>query len=144
MRDACKSIIPCDGNDFWGIMDLLKKEYEDNGSYRGFWGNRRILADALRTDELYVVKLVETDVLYKNRDLFEKEKGSSLHLNTWTIPAFYCSSKGGEILWVDSKFRRCGLGTVLVDYYDIERVHYATMESIPFWDALGIPYDEVV
>lgn len=110
---------------FWEMVD----------DESGFINNMRVLLEAYKSDNLYGLRVMETDKMYEMRvgmdPIFCK---NSIHL----LPCF-CIKDNNEcvIIWVHKRARNMGFGRKLIESLKIDKVSNILPESIGFWKKCG-------
>jgi hypothetical protein len=114
-----------DENDFWCLIDEL---FDDKS---GFCNNRRTILEAYKNDNLYGLRVDETDKMYENR---ERENNIFCKYSWYLLPCFCVKeSNNAIIIWTHSRARKMGFAKKLVNLLDIKYASNPLPDSLDFW-----------
>jgi hypothetical protein len=127
-----------DGEQFFALYDMLVRHNS------GFVHNRESLVEAFkRGGELYFLQILETDELFKDRELRLK---LAYFLGPQAAPALlylpvFCWRRDGTcmMLWVAPFLQKLGLASDIIKKLDIKGAHNVLPDSRSFWEHVGIP-----
>ena len=121
-------LIQINSEDFWCLFDEL---CHDNS---GFYHNRSTILEAYKNDNLYGLRVIESDKMYERRlmDIFCDD---SLYL----LPCF-CVKENNKaiIIWTHTRARKMGFAKKLVELLHIEYADKPLPDSIEFWKKCNV------
>lgn len=126
-------------HDFWCILDELKNNNINKDE--GFWHNRTVITDALIKGNLFSVRIVENDFMYKHGaredPIFSRMDNGELSL--YLLPCFIVIEDSKVImLWVHPRIRRKGIATFLVRETKCKSTFHKLSGSERFWESLSM------
>lgn len=119
-----------DENNFWYLIDEL---FDDNS---GFCHNRSTILEAYKNDNLYGLRVNETDKMYENR---ERENNIFCKYSFYLLPCFCVKeSNNAIIIWTHSRARKMGFAKKLINLLDIKYACNPLPDSLDFWRKCNI------
>ena len=119
-----------DSRNFWCLYNEL---CDDNS---GFLYNRRTILEAYKEENLYGLKVNETDEMYNNQSIRD-----TIFCNDsfYLLPCF-CVKENNKaiILWTHTRARKMGFAKKLIQLLDIEYAINPLKDSIEFWKKCNI------
>ena len=119
-----------DSKEFWCLFDEL---CDDNS---GFVHNRNIILEAYKADNLYGLRVCETDKMY--------ERGARIDnifcKNSWYLLPCFCIKENNKaiVIWTHARARNMGFAKKLVTLLQIEYACNPLPNSIGFWNKCNI------
>lgn len=122
------------GDDFWGLMDELKSDYDElNG--RGFWANRRFITNAYKEGRLYGLTVNESGSMYDRNARSDK---IFVPDTSYLLPIICVVYKNEcQIIWTHPRARKLGLAEYLLSNLDIYKIGEILPEAVGFWEKCG-------
>ena len=119
-----------DAGSFWCLIE----EMIDDKS--GFLHNRRTILEAYKHDNLYGLKVIETEDMY--------QRGASTDpiycTNSFYLLPCFCIKEENKVImiWTHTRARKMGFAKKLVEMLDVKYAHDVLPESIEFWKKCNV------
>lgn len=118
--------------DFWNIFDELSN---DNS---GFLHNKSIILEAYKNENLYGLRVNETDNMYKRGARMD----NIFCKNSWYLLPCFCIKENNKaiIIWTHTRARRMGFAKLLIKLLDIKYAYNPLPDSMEFWKKCNIKF----
>ena len=119
-----------DSMDFWRLFEEL---CDDNS---GFYHNRSVILEAYKNENLYGLRVTETDKMY--------ERGARIDNifcnESWYLLPCFCVKENNKaiIIWTHTRARKMGFAKKLVELLNIEYAWNPIPDSIEFWKKCNV------
>lgn len=120
-------------NDFWYLIDEL---CDDNS---GFFNNRSTILEAYKNKNLYGLRVIETDEMYKKGEIMN----NIFCNNSYYLLPCFCVKEDNKaiIIWTHTRARKMGFAKKLIELLHIEYAYNPLPDSINFWKKCNVKLD---
>jgi hypothetical protein len=117
-------------NDFWYLIDEL---CDDNS---GFFNNRSTILEAYKNKNLYGLRVIETDEMYKKGEIMN----NIFCNNSYYLLPCFCVKEDNKaiIIWTHTRARKMGFAKKLIELLHIEYAYNPLPDSINFWKKCNV------